>query len=1725
MPRLPLGKHKKQEQLVVDLSIPEMGNGTTGTVKACVAWAVLLASHGCPTELSIVTAGTGEFALLDVHIQWDMCIGEVVSQVQTSLEALEDETDTSSQEDGGVSSTSESSPSASSTGSSGTWNAARDQHQTLILTITQDSLSMGTALLCCLVTDGSIRGWVVNRQSSADVTFLSHLSRQYEYILREVSSPLHADKPLIDLKAVTTLDLQQIWDWNSSVPRSTNDVCIHDIFMRRAAQHPERPAIAAHDGSMTYRELDHLSSRLAGAILQQGTEPGSKILVFSEKSLWVPVAQLAIMKCGCVSTVLDVTVPSSRHAVIAELVQPSAVLSSPAHAEKARALRPRSAHLVLDGPSSRQWPTTDPASLLPKVSASDWLYIVFTSGSTGTPKGAIISHANYASAVATQQKALDFRERDRVFDFASYAFDAAWCNMIHALTVGGCLCIPSEQERKEDLVAALRRYQVNYAVLTPSVAWFSASELPDSLRTIHFGGEPLPAAMVRELSTRTTVINAYGPAECSTVSTAVVADPADSQDPSIGTGLGACTWVVQLCGTDLVPIGEIGELWVEGPIVGQGYLGDAEKTAAAFVESPPWLLRGSGGRRGRAGRLYRTGDLVRYRGDGSLEFVGRKDSQVKVRGQRVELGEIECNIQRALTEEARAANVQTVALVIKPQGSEVPTLVCFLFAPTNSGTSGSPGVLQSEARALLSQTLVGIEDRLSELVPPYMIPSAFLPIEDVPMTPTGKIDRRRLREDGPSMYWQLLSHQDDQTTVAADTREETASDGEATLRKVWSDVLNLPTGLVGLDTAFTRLGGDSISAMQVVSRCRAHNVAIKVADILKLQTIRKLAHTMKPARERIDLERLRADDDGAAWPLTSIQQVFFDNNPQGMDHYTLSFVVKLTRQTTREELVAALLVVTERHGMLRARFRRSADGSWEQFVAMAGPDSFLVEEHAFSGRPAMQAVVDERQASLHLVRGPVFAVDLFSSSSSGVVGEAQTLLMSAHHVVMDLVSWRVVWHELSQLLAGDLADINNNLLPPVTANFQAWSRLQREEAETLDPDTVLPFAVTQANFEYWEVSPADMLFKESTLHFSVMDPEATELLLGDSNECFRTDILDILVGTLIFCFRQSFPDRAPPPVFLEGHGRECVAGMDEADLSDMVGWFTSLYPVELRGGGMESETTSSLSIFDMIKLAKDVRRSVPGKGRPYFASRFHSQAGRKAFAEAHRYPEIIFNYRGLFQQLESAGSILKHEDREDRSVSIPGDGPDYQRPSLIDMNLVVQDNKLQIWTRSHRHMRNHDRVAQWTESYANTLNTVVHQLLSAPPAPTLADFPLLDISYAGLETLVSRQLARDSHIHMSDVLDMYPCTPMQEGILFSSAVGTASYHTVSIWRADAGSSTTISASRLASAWKAVATKHRVMSTVFTTHPDSGRFIQVVLREANEATICRADASETAIGHLTDMQGPEASPSSQPQCFFTICLGSDGEVACRLDISHALMDAMSLPVMTRDLEMAYAGQSLRPGALFCDFVEYIQRAPYTGRLAYWREFLGGVEPCEAPGDISRPEHGRENKYGWLTLPGHATASIAQRSRQLGLTRSEFLHVAWSLVLSYLTGMRRVCFGYLSSGRDCPVDGIEDIVGPLLSMLVARVDLDKPLSGVVADINEYNVEHLDNRHVSLAELHHELSEKQLFNTNITVREARASPSLVDGYMQLVEVSEEDPHEVSTYRLLPTYLLIPT
>lgn len=465
------------------------------------------------------------------------------------------------------------------------------------------------------------------------------LLQQLGLVVRQLEDAGGGER-ISDIKLVTPEDLERIWDWNSTVPASVHR-CVHDIITERTAAQPEAPAICAWDGGLTYSELDRVSTALAGRLIDLGVQKDTMVPLCFEKSLWTTVAMLGVIKAGGAFVLLDASLPEARLRSITQQARATIIVSL--HSNEALSLRlaPQVVTLgshdskdLFDGPSSRL--------CLPTCSPSSAMYVAFTSGSTGTPKGAVISHGNLASALHHQREGLTTTAESRVYDFSSYSFDVSICNAFATLATGGCLCVPNEQDRRDRLAESIASLDANVIDVTPSVARLLALEQVPGLRTIIFGGEALYLRDVTPWWDRVQIVSLYGPCECTPNSTINRSPRSPEEATNMGRGVGLVTWVVDADNDDsLCPLGCVGELLLEGPLVGQGYLDDPEKTAAAFIEDPLWLLQGAPGRPGRHGRLYKTGDLVRYNEDGSLTFSGRKDAQVKIRGQRVELGEIE----------------------------------------------------------------------------------------------------------------------------------------------------------------------------------------------------------------------------------------------------------------------------------------------------------------------------------------------------------------------------------------------------------------------------------------------------------------------------------------------------------------------------------------------------------------------------------------------------------------------------------------------------------------------------------------------------------------------------------------------------------------------------------------------------------------------------------------------------------------------------------------------------------------------------------------------------------------------------------------------------------------------------------------------------------------------------------------------------------------------------
>ncbi|KFY86252.1 hypothetical protein V500_07755 [Pseudogymnoascus sp. VKM F-4518 (FW-2643)] len=1510
---------------------------------------------------------------------------------------------------------------------------------------------------------------------------IEHIAQSFMYTISQLSDSSQGNQTLKCLHG-DQWGLNRIWNWNAVVPKPM-EACIHDLVSERVRKNPSALAVNAWDGNLTYRQLEDLSTNLAYQLSEEGVS-GTIVPLLFEKSMFMPIAALAVMKAGGACMAMDIKQPLERLSAIAAQANSSVILSSRMNESLAFRVSAGIKEVVVVGANQPH-----PAHFtLPPVSPSGILYVVLTSGTTGTPKGVLITHRNFCSAITYQQKILGCSNTSRVLDLASYAFDVAWSNMLHTFTAGATLCIPSQAELENDLSRCLEKYNVTYADMTPSVARIVSRTALSKLNTLILGGETVLPSDAYLAGENTKVFNAYGPSECTPTATL-----GDATADCIGYGAGVCIWVVDPDNPELLaPIGSIGELYLEGPLVGEGYLNDPEKTATAFVEDPEWLIRGIPGRpdrTGRRGRLYRTGDLVKYKEDGSLVILGRKDTQVKIRGQRVELGEVEQHVLDAalpllLAEGVNEDDIQVIAETIQPEGTNNAILLAFI----SLGNAEGRNMTDESHSTAIRQVTDALTDRLTEVVPIYMVPTAFVPIYKLPIMTSGKTDRRQLRAIGESVYLQYIKDS------SMNDPAESLSDLETILQQVWMSVLGVSSQEASVNKPFTRLGGDSISAMQAVSQGRLHNITFTVGDLLKAKTIRNLAALCRVVSQYVPEDELEDENDEEAFEISPIQKMFFDAYPNGLNHFNQSFVLELQKPVQTTALKSSLETLLKRHSLLRARYSKSSDnGRWMQAISKEdGAQSFAFAEHFVASHNEIAKPGQLRQESFDIERGPLFAIDLFN-----IPDKNQIVILSAHHLVIDLVSWRIIWNDIEEYLT------HGKLLSQPTTSFRTWCRRQANIGRNLSPLEVLPYPIPEPQLEFWGLPLSENTYDNVQIHSKLFDIDVSDALFGGSNASLKTEPVDIIIGSMVHSFLQTFPERDPPVLWMEGHGRDQTDDLP-FDVSSTVGWFTTIYPLLVRLG-------HESSVIDAIRIAKDNRQKIPSKGQPYFACRYHSESGREVF-QGHDVVELLFNYTGRYQQLEAEdGLFAVPEYLFDVDSGISEIAKSASRPSMIEIDANVDEGMFLITFNVHRNLKHQDRIQEWIETFSETLRSVTQDLLRSAQSFTLGDLPLLSLSYGGLDTLLTEQLP-SMGIRTDDVADIYPCSPLQEGVLLSSQKEISTYATFSVWECvPTDTNSAVSPSRLEAAWKTVVSRHTILQSVFSLHPEGSSFIQIVVPESH-IRVTHMTVENNPSEALNLLERPNFA-ANEPEHAFTICQSRTGEVSCRLDANHTLVDAASMSIIVGDIIAIYDNYVLPPAPPFRDMIRYISSTPSSQRIASWTKLLNGVEPCEFPVLPARPEQ-TEGEGRAIPIPIDLTSGIAGFCKTLGITRSVFLQVAWAMTLSQLTGKSVACFGYLASGRDSAVDAIETMVGPLANLLVGRVDMRAPARKVLEITMEKSIEHLNIQHTSLAEIQHQLglSGRRLFNTSLSIQasnKAKVGPERKRG-LSFKSHNGEDSHE---------------
>uniref|UniRef100_A0AAE9IE59 Amino acid adenylation domain-containing protein n=1 Tax=Paenibacillus polymyxa TaxID=1406 RepID=A0AAE9IE59_PAEPO len=1037
---------------------------------------------------------------------------------------------------------------------------------------------------------------------------------------------------------------------------------INGMFEAQVQLTPNRVAVTSGDKCLTYHQLNDLSNRLARTLRAEGVGPDQPVGILVQRSLEMVVGIYAILKAGGAYVPIDPNYPQERIRFMLEDAGVKLVLTQSELAEQA-SLNFNGTVLVLNGtdPVARVFKTfvqktmdsrvyyqgiyhEDGSNLEPWAGQHHIAYVIYTSGSTGKPKGVMVEHHSVINRILWMHDRYGLSPEDTILQKTAFTFDVSvwelfWWSMVGSkvslLEVGG-------EKNPEQIVEAIAQERVSTIHFVPAMLQAFLEYLEQqplnllqaklgTLKHVFASGEALPPQHVARFQrladlichgaglTSAKLINLYGPTEATVDVSYFDCEPTEEYAViPIGKPIQNIHLYIVKEGTlHLQPIGVAGELCISGVGVARGYLNRPELTSEKFVANP--FTDGELGYE----RMYRTGDLARWMPDGNIEYLGRIDHQVKIRGYRIELGEVE-------TQLLKVEIVREAVVVARVDETGQKQMVAYYVAVQKIGAGG-------------------LRNELGRELPNYMVPAYFVQLEQMPLSPNGKIDRKAL----PAPEGSLQSEADyiEPCTVA-----------EQELVAVWQSVLGVKT--VGVLDNFFDLGGDSIKAIQISSRLFLAGYKLETHYLFKYPTIRELAPWITLRQASIEQGAVEG-----VVPLTPIQTWFLASRQAEPHHFNQDSFLFRKEGWDPSAVRQVLSKLTDHHDALRMVYSginssTAADGDVVQFNrGVAGQQNYALEifdfrEAAAETEANISSAAAGLQSSFSLEEGPLLKAGIFQTY------DGDYLLIVIHHFVVDGVSWRILLEDFH--LAYQQATQHKELmLPDKTTSFKVWSESLSRYANSENLLRELPY---WRGIEEMMLSALPVEGFAREVHYSqdfdsisiTLNEDETTQMLTRSHRAYRTEINDLLLASLGLAIRE-WTQEDLLVVHLEGHGREPID--EQLDLTRTVGWFTSLYPVIL------SVETTDLSI--VIKTVKETLRRVPNKGIGHGILKYTSSEAAKESVNFKLQPQIMFNYLGVFD------SQTEDENGGTLSTGSPL-SPLYHDSHLLAFNGLVTGGQLHM---------------------------------------------------------------------------------------------------------------------------------------------------------------------------------------------------------------------------------------------------------------------------------------------------------------------------------------------------------------------------------------------------------------------------------------------------------------
>ncbi len=1431
-------------------------------------------------------------------------------------------------------------------------------------------------------------------------------------ILRTIFSNLHEniDVPLECYSLLSEVERNAlIYDYNpEEQPYPLQS--IQALFSEQAKRYPQATALIQTSSfdieQVSYAELDMRSNQLAHylcAIYEQqyGTviPRGKLIALYFDRSVEMIISILAILKAGGAYVPLDPDYPSERIAYILADTEAEIILTGQSRVtallEVMNSHQLNGAVLNVEEHSSDwvQAPSTAPVDT---GRMDDLAYVIYTSGTTGHPKGVMVEHAAVVSLVKNNDYLL-IQPTDCFMQLASPVFDAATLEIWGALLNGSKLVLPSNSK---DLLSNLGRFKRQLEEFEVTILWLtktlfdslylSDNTLFQSLRYLLTGGEALDPGLIKALSDHAQgpqfLLNGYGPTETTTFATTYNCHQEFNGSVPIGRAInGRKTYILDKS-LNLVAPGLVGELYVGGAGVARGYLNSEQLTRERFLVNP--FASQMDTQNGHT-RMYKTGDLVRWLDNGNIEYIGRNDSQVKIRGFRIEPGEIEALIKQF------PGIVQAVVVAHDWQGHK--QLLAYY-------TKDDAFAIDEEA----------LRESLQQQLPDYMQPAQFIAVGEFKQTLNGKLDYRALPSPSFSGGGYVAPRNEQESQVC----------------DVIAELLNVEQ--VGIEDDFFRIGGDSILSIQLSSRLRRMDIHLSVKAIFQHKTVKRMLVSAQPQTQMDSEQGLLS----GSFALLPVQQWFFTQMESGLlpayQHWNQCFMLRVPALEPHR-LSAILVTLMAHHDMLRTSFSQEIKKETNEVcyqqryqAQMTAPELQCLDAQGLSSEEVSQALTQwQSHYELFNVAKPLFSVG-YVSNYRVEHQVSNYVFFSAHHLIIDAVSWRIIAEDLRSLYAGET-------LLPKSASYRQWVSAVARYAQQ-HPTQQAYWSDVLSSEGNSRLPAATDEQRDSKVIFSSL---LTQQLLYQANQAYSTEINDLLLTALATALTELSGSVAHL-ITLEGHGRESIDA--KLDVSRTLGWFTTLFPVRLL-----HETEFSLA----IRQTKEMLRTIPDKGIGYGALMLS--------AEQEHLPPISFNYLGVFnsdsKQQENDWPLADMDGGESMAAS-------NHDNNLININGLVIDGVLQfdVNTRLNQEQLNLFSAA-FKAHLENLVSHCVQCIHEGQQQATPSDF------YAAISLELFDRLYNDN------IEGIYAANSLQQGFI---------YHALSHAQDDAyrvqiliDYPHAINIERFKRAWEYTLETYPILRTSFNWEESPVQLIHKTTAlefQLHDGSDCSNPQEQ--IDRIQQQDRSHAFDLSKPSLLrLHLIKHNEQHYTLLKSEHHSIADGWSEPVVLSRVAEYYAALENGEAIKVVADKAYLEAQIYYARhaeesQAYWAQqqqylssandlssLLSKTVDLDTIRTLSRPQSLE------LSLSSN---SLKQVAKAHGLTLNSMVQFAWHKLINVYSTDEQTIVGTTVSGRAIPIDGIEQSVGLYINTLPLRIDWSKNNSVLtqlqhinqqIAELNNY------------------------------------------------------------------------